>query len=237
MLLPRVFQFCLKFVCCFFCYSCKNVFELHNRLFFRDDIAGCPANIRLDEDVLKKSFVFVFGRRLQDEYVRLSLTSSEDVFKTSSRRLGQDQYIRLGYTSSRRLQDVFKTSCQDVFKTFSRRLQDVWQKGLQDIFKTSSRRFEDVFKTSSRRLEKHLQDIFKTSSRRIIKLNCSCEHVFEKHSTGFRDALFQRRLSTEEYAQVTLLLTNLWSVYKICKRDKNFSSFSFTSYYNFSGYI
>ena len=39
-----------------------------------------PANIRLDEDVLKTSFVFVFRRRLdQDEYVRLSPTSSEDV--------------------------------------------------------------------------------------------------------------------------------------------------------------
>ena len=43
-----------------------------------------PANIRLDEDVLKMSFVFVFRRRLdQDEYVRLSFTSSEDVFKAS----------------------------------------------------------------------------------------------------------------------------------------------------------
>ena len=73
-----------------------------------------PANIRLDEDVLKTSFVFVLktsSRSLdQDEYVDLSLMSSEDVFKTSSKRLGEDQYIRLGYTSSRRLQDVFKTS-------------------------------------------------------------------------------------------------------------------------------
>ena len=49
--------------------------------------------------------------------------------------------------------DVFKTSCQDVFKTFSRRLQEVLQKRLQDIFKTSSRRFENVFKTSSRRFK------------------------------------------------------------------------------------
>ena len=99
-----------------------------------------PANIRLDEDVLKTSLrrlsssssedVFkTSSRRLdQDEYVRLSLTSSEDVFKTSSRRLGQDQYIRLGYTSSRRFQDVFKTS--------SRRLQDLLQRYLQDVFKT-----------------------------------------------------------------------------------------------------
>ena len=61
----------------------------------------------------------------QDEYVRLSLTSSKDVCKTSARRLGQDQYIRLGHTFSRRLQDIFKTSCQDVL-----------QRSLQDVFKT-----------------------------------------------------------------------------------------------------
>ena len=136
-------------------------------------ISNIPANIRLDEDVLKTSFVFVFRRRFdQGEYVRLSLTSSEDVFKASSRRLGQDQYIPVGHTSSRRLQDIFKTSCQDVFKTFSRRLQDVLEKRLQDIFKTSCK------------------DIFKTLSRHIIKLNCSCQHVFEKHSTRFWDVLF-----------------------------------------------
>ena len=73
--------------------------------------------------LMKTPFVFVFGRRLdQDEYVRLSLTSSEDVFKTSSRRLGQDQYIRLGYTSSGRLQDVLQKGLQDIFKTSSRRI-------------------------------------------------------------------------------------------------------------------
>ena len=87
-------------------------------------MANHPANIRLDEDVLKTSFVFVFRRRLdQDEYVRLSLTSSEDVLvKTNI--------------------SVLAICLEDVFKTFSRRLQDV--------FKTSSRRFQDVFKTSSR---------------------------------------------------------------------------------------
>ena len=42
-----------------------------------------PANIRLDEDVLKTSFVFVFRRRLQDEHIRYIHTSSKDVFKTS----------------------------------------------------------------------------------------------------------------------------------------------------------
>ena len=58
-----------------------------------------PANIRLDEDVFKRSFVVVFRRRLdQDEYIRLTHTSSKDVFKASSRCLNQDQYICLGYT-------------------------------------------------------------------------------------------------------------------------------------------
>ena len=58
-----------------------------------------PANIHLDEDVLKTSFVFVFRRGLD-----------------------QDQYSRLGHKSSRGLQDIFNTSCNNVFKTFSRRI-------------------------------------------------------------------------------------------------------------------
>ena len=76
--------------------------------------------------LMKTSFVFVFRRRLdQDECVRLSLSSSEDVLKTSSRRLGQDQYICLGHASSRRLQDVLKTSSRRLAKISSRRFQDV----------------------------------------------------------------------------------------------------------------
>ena len=130
-----------------------------------------PANIRLDKDVLKTSFVFVCRRRLQDVLIITNMfTLALRLQKTSSRGLGQDQCIRLGHRFSRRLQKVFKMS--------SRRLQDVLSKRLEDIFKTSSRRFEDAFKTSLR----HLQDVFKTSckdifktfSRRIIKLNCSC---------------------------------------------------------------
>ena len=171
-----------------------------------------PANIRLNEDALKtswKSLEDVFRLRLQktssrrldqDEYVRLSLTSSEDVFKTSWSRPIHSSWPYLFKTSSRRLA---KTSGKKVFKTSSRRLQNVLQRYLQDVFRT------------------------------YIKLNCSCWHVSEKHSTCFWDVLFQRQLSTEEYAQVTLLLINLWSVYKICKRDKNFSSFSFSLYYTF----
>ena len=104
-----------------------------------------PTNIRLDEDVLKTSFVFVFRRRLdQDEYVRLSLASSEDVLKASLRRLGQDQYIRLAKTSSRCFQDVFKMSCKNVFKTSSRPLQDVLKTSSRRLAKISSRRFQDI---------------------------------------------------------------------------------------------
>ena len=121
-----------------------------------------PANIHLDEDVLKISWgrlsslssedLFKTSLRClgQGEYIRLGHTSSKDVLKTSSRCFDQDEYICLCHTSSRHLQEFFKTT--------SRCLQDVLQKHLQEIFNTSSRRFEDVFKTSSR----HLQDFFKT---------------------------------------------------------------------------
>ena len=130
-----------------------------------------PANIRLDEDVLRTScrrlsssssedaFNTSSRRFDRDEYVRLSLTSSEDVFKTSwSRRI----YLSWPYvfkTSSRRFQDVFKTSGQDVFTTFSRRLAKASSRHLQDVFKTyyqvkvflvtqfqSSRRIQNVSK-------------------------------------------------------------------------------------------
>ena len=119
-----------------------------------------PANIRLDEDVLKTSFVSVFRRRLQK-------TSSEDVFKTSSRPIYSSCHM-----SSRSLQDVFKTSSrrfEDVFKTSSKRLQDIFKassRRLQHVSKTSSRCLQDIFKTSCK-------DIFKTFSRRTIKLICS----------------------------------------------------------------
>ena len=121
-----------------------------------------PANICLDEDVLK-----TFRRRLT------SSTSEDVLIKTNMFALA----LRLQKTSLRCLQDVLvKTnifilaiSLQDVFKTFSRRLQNVFKtssRRLQDIFKTFSKHIQDVFKTSCK-------DIFKTFSRHIIKLNCS----------------------------------------------------------------
>ena len=117
-----------------------------------------PANTRLDEDILKTSFVFVFGRRLEDVFKTNMFALAlrlQDVFKTSWSRPIYSSWLYVFKTSSRRF--------QDVFKTFSRRLQDIFKTSCQDVFKTSCK---NVFKTSSRRLAKtssrHLQDVFKT---------------------------------------------------------------------------
>ena len=73
--------------------------------------------------LMKTSFDFVFRRRLdQDEYVALSLTSSEDVFKTSWSRPLYSSWPYIFKTSSRCLQDVLSRSLQDKFKASSRRL-------------------------------------------------------------------------------------------------------------------
>ena len=128
-----------------------------------------PANIRLDEDVLKTSFVFVFktsSRRLdQDEYVRLSLMSSEDVFKTSWSRPIYSSWLY-----------VFKQPSRSFAKTSSRRFQDAFKTSCKKVFKTSSRRLQDVLKTSSKRP----QTIFKTSSRRIIKLKLKLKFLLTR---------------------------------------------------------
>ena len=79
----------------------------------------------------------------------ISSSSSEDVFKTSSRRPGQDQYIRLAHTSSRRLQDVLQKCLQDVFKTSLRHLQDVFKTYYQvKLFLVAQ--FQDIFETYSK---------------------------------------------------------------------------------------
>ena len=74
----------------------------------------------------------------QGKFIHLSHTSSENVFKTSSRRFGEDQYTRLGSKSSRSLQYVILTLS--------------WQEPrlLQKVFQMSSRGFP---KTTSRCLE------------------------------------------------------------------------------------
>ena len=164
----------------------------------------------------------------QDENIHLTHTCSEELFKTSSRRLNEDQIIVLvirlqdvfkrfsrrlktssrflAKASSNRLQDVFKTSCRKVFKTSSTRLQDVLKtpsRRFKDIFKISSRLIQDVFKTSSRRLQgvlqRFLEDVFKTYHQGKLFLLTRFQNDFEKYSKRFWDVL-QTRLSTEGFA-------------------------------------
>ena len=103
---------------------------------------------------------------MKTSWRHLSSSSSEDILKTSSRRLDQDEYVRLGHTSSRRLQEVFKTSSRRLANTSSRRFQDVFHTSCKNVFKTSSRRLQDALKMSSKRLQdvlqRYLQDVFKT---------------------------------------------------------------------------
>ena len=98
--------------------------------------------IALNKSVSQQTFVLI-----KTSWRRLSSSSSEDVFMTSSISLDEDQIIVL----VRRLQHVFKTS--------SRRLQDV--------FKTSSRHLQNLFKTFWRPLTK-------TSSRSLVKISSRC---------------------------------------------------------------
>ena len=82
-------------------------------------------------------------------------------------------------------------------------------------YKMSSRNLQDF-------LQRYLQDVFKVYHQ---------VNLF--YLTRPRE-VFNTFLSTEEFAQVTLFLRNLWSVYKICERDIKLSSFSFSLYYTFS---
>ena len=99
-------------------------------------------------------------------------TSSLHVFKASSRRFQHNNF-----SSPRRLQDVFKSSCemsQDVFKTSSRGFQrnnfsspKTSSRRLQVVLRDISRRFQYVFKTSWKAKTSYAEDAAKTSSRRL----------------------------------------------------------------------
>ena len=147
---------------------------------------------------------------LHEGVFRLLLLSSEEVF----RRLHQDEHIRLSHTSS---EDVFKMSWtnptfvlvirfQDVFKTSSRRAkmsfrhpQKVLLRRLQDIFKTSSR---GLTKASLRHLQdvlqRCLQDFFNTYHQVKLFLLTCFQDVFETYSKHSWH-LLERRLSTEGF--------------------------------------
>ena len=137
------------------------------------------------EDVLKRFFVFIFRKRLQDvfiktnifallirlqkmssrryqdEYIRLTHTSSEDV-------LIKTKHIRLGHTSSRRLQDVFKTSSRRFQDVLPRHLQNVFKMSCKKVFKTSSRSFQEVLNASSRRYQGEYIHLTHASSEDVL---------------------------------------------------------------------
>ena len=139
----------------------------------------CPANIRLDENILKMS------------WGRFSSCSSEEVFKTSSRHLAQDQHI-LG---KRSCQVVFQKRLQDICNTSSRCFQEVFKMSLRHSQDVLLRRLQDV-------LQRYLQDVFKTYHQVKLFLLTRFQDVFEMYSKYLWDVLqvLQRRLSTEGFA-------------------------------------
>ena len=96
------------------------------------------------QDVFKTS-----SRRLKTSCYDVFKTSCKNIFKTSSRRL-QDVLIKTDiFAILIRLQKTSWTrpiypAWSYVFKTFSRLLQDVFKTTCQDVFKTSSRRLQVV---------------------------------------------------------------------------------------------
>ena len=130
----------------------RVIVKFRNRKCFE----AIPANIRLDEDVLKISFVSVFRRYFQDVLVKNNIfvlvIRLQDVFKMLSRRL----------------QDVLQKHLHNIFKMSWRCYhQEMSSRHIQDILQTSLRRLQGIFKAS-------WKDVFKTFSRSIIKLKGSC---------------------------------------------------------------
>ena len=115
---------------------------------------------------------------------------------------------------------------EDVLKIFvlkmswSRRMCPSWPY----VFKTSSRHFQDV-------LQRYLHAVFKAYHQVKLFLLTRLREVFNMFlRPSFPKTVIYRGIFQGCY----LLLRNLWSVYKICNRDKNFSSFCFSLYYTIS---
>ena len=83
------------------------------------------------------------------------------------------------------LENILKTSLQDVLKMSWRRLRDVLKKFLLDIFKTFWRRLEDVLKT-------FLQDVLKTYEQdEYIGFDHEGEDVLKMYDWGQYIGLYQ----------------------------------------------
>ena len=109
-----------------------------------------------------KTNIFVLAINPQD-VLKTSSKRFQNVFKKFARRL-QDVLQKRQHLQDvlpRRLQNVFKKSCKNVFKTSSRRFQDVLQRYLQNVFKTYHQ--VKLFLLTS------LRDVFNTFLRRTAK--------------------------------------------------------------------
>ena len=127
--------------------------------------------------------------------------------KTSWRRLEDIIRLCLQKTSSRRLQNVLiKTNIialvirlQDVFaKASPRHLQNVFKTTCKNVFKTSSRRLQDVLKTSSRclqdLLQRYLKDVFKTYRQIKLFFLISLRDVFKTFLRRTAKRVIYRRI-------------------------------------------
>ena len=133
-------------------HSSEAVFLWTLRSFFRKIYPSKHSWWRRLENVKTSSRHFD-----QDEYIRLSHMSSEDVFNMFSKLFKMRCLQQVFKTYSRRLDDILKTywrRLKDVFclcllclclaKTYWRRLQNVLKTSFKDVFNTSLRRFQGV---------------------------------------------------------------------------------------------
>ena len=113
------------------------------------------------------------------------------------RRRLQDVLVKINiFVLNKFLQDVFKTSSQCLAKTSSRRLPKLSSRHV------SLRRLKDYF-------QRYIQDVSKTCCQVKLFLLTRLQEVL------------QGLLSREGFSSFTIL-RKLWSVSKICKREKNF---------------
>ena len=139
-----------------------------------------PANIRLDEEVSKTSFVCVFRRFFETSWWRWIYSPKSNVFRRRVQHVLVKitifvLVIRLQDVKRRRYQDVFKKSCQNVFKMY------------KNVFKTYSRRLQHNFKTCHQVklfLLTSLQDVFNTflkhTAKTVIWERICLSHTSEK---------------------------------------------------------
>ena len=98
------------------------------KYFFVPDspIFRTPPNIRLDEDVLKTSWRSLSSFYSEDVFIKTNILALVVHLQKMFWRRLQDVLIKTNIfvlvICSKHLQNIFKTSCKDVFKTFLKRI-------------------------------------------------------------------------------------------------------------------